>query len=43
MEKPQNYSVYRDRLIRRGIIKARQGYVGLALPYFGRYVKEYCI
>ena len=41
MEKPDNYSVYRDRLIKRGIVTARQGYIGFALPYFGDYIKEY--
>lgn len=41
MEKPGNYPVYRERLIRRGIIKKRQGYIGLALPYFRDYVIEY--
>ena len=41
MEKPQNYPVYRDRLLRRGILKSRQGYIGLALPYFADYIKEY--
>ncbi len=43
MSKPKNYSVYRDRLIRRGIISARQGYLGLALPYFSDYIKDYWI
>nr|MCR4797437.1 hypothetical protein [Lachnospiraceae bacterium] len=33
-EKEKNYSVYRDRLLKRGIISARQGYIGLCLPYF---------
>ena len=42
MEKPANYSTYRDRLIRRGILVARRSYVALALPYFSDYVKEYC-
>ncbi len=42
MDKPSNYSAYRDRLIKRGIITARQGYVSLALPYFSDYIKEYC-
>lgn len=37
----KNYSVYRERLLKKGIISARQGYVSLALPYFGEYVKEY--
>ena len=41
MSKPQNYSVYRDRLYRRGIIAKRQGYIGLTLPYFADYIKEY--
>lgn len=41
MEKPGNYPVYRDRLHRRGVIKKRQGYIGLSLPYFGDYIKEY--
>ena len=41
MSKPANYSVYRDRLIKRGIITSRQAYISLALPYFGEYVKEY--
>ncbi len=36
-----NYSVYRDRLLKRGIITARQGYITLALPYFGDYIEEY--
>ncbi len=33
MDKPNNYSVYRDRLIKRGVISSRQGYISLALPY----------
>lgn len=41
MDKPQNYSVYRDRLARRGIIAIRQGYISLRLPYFGDYIREY--
>lgn len=41
MVKPQNYAVYRDRLIKRGILKKRHGFIGLALPYFGEYVLEY--
>ena len=34
LDKPTNYSVYRDRLIKRGVISARQGYISLTLPYF---------
>ena len=41
MDKPGNYAVYRDRLIRRGILISRQGYIGLSLPYFGDYINEY--
>ncbi len=41
MEKPNNYSVYRDRLLKRGVISSRQGYVSLSLPFFGEYVREY--
>lgn len=41
-ERSGNYSMYRDRLIKRGILEARQAYVSLALPYFADYVKEYC-
>ena len=41
MEKPNNYSVYRDRLDKRGLINVRQAYISLALPFFGEYVKEY--
>lgn len=40
--KSGNYSMYRDRLIKRGILDSRQGYISLALPYFAEYVKEYC-
>ena len=36
------YSTYRDRLRKKGIIKTRQSYISLALPFFGEYVKEYC-
>lgn len=42
-EKAKGYSVYRDRLLKRGIIVSKQsGYISLALPYFGEYIKEYC-
>lgn len=37
-----SYSMYRDRLIKRGILESRQAYISLALPYFADYVKEYC-
>ena len=40
-EKKNNYSVYRDRLLKRGVITARQGYIGLYPPYFSEYIREY--
>lgn len=42
LDSPSNYSVYRDRLKRRGIVRVRQGYISLALPFFADYIKEYC-
>lgn len=42
-DKASNYSMYRDRLLKRGVISARQGYISLALPFFGDYIKEYCM
>lgn len=41
-ERAGNYSMYRDRLIKRGILEGRQAYISLALPFFADYVKEYC-
>lgn len=41
-DKAKNYSVYRDRLIKKGILNSRQGYISLALPFFAEYMKEYC-
>ena len=40
-EKSGNYSVYRDRLLKRGVITARQGYISLNPPYFSEYIREY--
>lgn len=37
-----NYSMYRDRLLKRGILEGRQAHISLALPFFADYVKEYC-
>ena len=42
-EKAGNYCVYRDRLWQRGLINKRQGYISLSLPYFGEYIKDYCM
>ncbi len=41
-EKQNIYSMYRDRLLKRGLINARQGYISLSLPFFADYIKEYC-
>lgn len=41
MKKPQNYSAYRNRLLRRGLITVRQGHISLSLPFFNEYVEEY--
>lgn len=41
-EKAGSYSMYRDRLLKRGILEGRQAYISLALPYFADYIKEYC-
>ena len=41
-ERAGNYSMYRDRLLKRGILESRQAYISLALPYFADYLKEYC-
>ena len=40
-EKSGNYSVYRDRLLKRGVIQARQGYIGIYPPFFSEYVIKY--
>lgn len=40
--KHANYNVYRDRLIKRGLINNRQGAISLALPFFAEYMKDYC-
>lgn len=42
-DKSANYSVYRDRLSKRGIIETRQAYIAIALPFFADYIKEYCL
>ena len=42
-DKAGSYSMYRDRLIKRGILNNRQGYISLALPYFSEYIREYCM
>ena len=39
--KSKNYSIYRDRLKKRGVITSRQGYIGLNPPFFGEFIREY--
>lgn len=41
-KKSGNYSMYRDRLLKRGILESRQAYISFALPFFVEYLKEYC-
>ncbi|MCQ2743002.1 MAG: hypothetical protein MJ239_06930 [Bacilli bacterium] len=41
-EKSMLYSVYRDRLIKRGLlVSPKYGSLEVALPYFSEYIKEY--
>ena len=43
-ERMTSFSVYRERLIKRGIItESGYGYISHALPYMDEYIKEYCI
>ncbi len=42
-DKANNYSMYRDRLINRGIIESRYAHISLALPFFAEYIKEYAV
>jgi hypothetical protein len=42
-DKAGNYSMYRDRLLKRGIISSRQAHISFALPFFADYIKEYCM
>lgn len=42
-DKKNLYSMYRDRLLKRGLAESRQGYISLSLPFFADYVHEYCI
>ena len=40
-ERANQYSVYRDRLKKRGLIAVRPGYISLSLPFFGEYIRDY--
>ena len=42
-EKKGNYSMYRDRLMNRGLVFVRKGYISLSLPYFSDYINEYSL
>lgn len=41
-DKHANYNVYRDRLLKRGLINNKQGSIALALPFFAEYMLDYC-
>ena len=41
-ENKGNYSMYRDRLLKRGLVNVRQAYISLSLPFFADYVHDYC-
>ena len=41
-QKAGNYSMYRDRLLKRGILESRQSYISFALPFFADYIRDYC-
>ncbi len=41
-EKAGSYSMYRDRLLKKGILDSRQSYISFSLPFFADYIKEYC-
>lgn len=44
MENPGNYSVYRNSLIKSGLIRESQrGMIEFTLPHFEEYVKEFCV
>ena len=42
-EKSGNYSMYRDRLRKRGIISAKQGYISIYPPFLAEYIRDYCL
>lgn len=42
-EKAGNYSMYRDRLLKRGILESRRAFISFTLPYFADYINEYCL
>ncbi len=42
-DKSKSYSMYRDRLLRRGLLRVRQGYISLSLPFFADYIRDYCM
>ena len=42
-DKHANYNVYRDRLLKRGLIINKQKTISLALPFFAEYMVDYCL
>lgn len=42
--KPNEFSVYRDRLIKKGIVEgSRRGWLEFTLPFFDEYIKEHTL
>lgn len=41
LDKPNNYSVYRSRLLKKGIIRNKTKTISFALPFFAEYIDEY--
>ena len=42
-DKKANYNVYRERLLKRGLITNKYGTISLSLPFFAEYMLEYCL
>lgn len=40
-DKGSSYSVYRDRLLKKGILTQRYSYISFSLPFFADYIREY--
>ena len=41
-ERKGSYSMYRDRLLKRGLLESWQAYISFSLPFFADYINEYC-
>ena len=42
-EKAGIYSVYRDRLLKRGIVTTKNARLSIALPFFDTFIERYCM